>query len=103
MPVTGYEEPADTLPDIIKKIEVIPLEVTENSMLKGIVQILHTLRTCRTDDGDWILQHYINSDYAGSFRTGLPLEILGKIGDCYYAFARMDVENERFVFVKFKI
>jgi hypothetical protein len=39
MPVTGYEEPVDTLPDIIKKIEVIPLEVTENSMLKGIVQV----------------------------------------------------------------
>jgi hypothetical protein len=35
MPVTGYEEFADTLPDIIKKIEVIPLEVTNNSMLKG--------------------------------------------------------------------
>ena len=61
------------------------------------------LRTCHTDDGEWILQHYTGSDYAGSFRTGLPLEILGKIGDCYYAFARVDVENERFVFVKFKI
>lgn len=39
VPILGYDESSDTLPDIIKDVELIPLELTENSMLGEISKV----------------------------------------------------------------
>lgn len=61
------------------------------------------LRTCMQDDGTYLMQVYENENLVKNLSLPQSIEIFGKSGEYYYAYLRSDLENEKFVLVKFKI
>lgn len=60
------------------------------------------LRTCRTDKRKYKLQVYQNEQMTGDIELDRPMEIIGLGADnYYYAYVRDDIEEDRFVLIKF--
>lgn len=64
----------------------------------------YIMRTCRRDDGTWVMQVYNPAnELVALYDVGSRIEIIGQYDGLYYAVCGVDMENEKFMLIRFKL
>lgn len=64
----------------------------------------YIMRTCRRDDGTWVMQVYNPAnELVALYDVGSRIEIIGQYDGLYYAVCGVDMENEKFMLLRFKL